>query len=74
MSKRPRARQRRKTREAKRRWPPAAFELPGSIEEIEAGIDEETQRQRDAQTVLLPCAGRLVPLEVPRRPQGEAEQ
>lgn len=46
-TRRPRARQRRQIRAAKRAWPPECFELPDTPEEIERGVTPEVQAARD---------------------------
>lgn len=65
----------RKIRKAKKCWPPACFQLPATVEEIERGVTPEVQAERDRYVVLLPCAGRLVPMEVQRaeEPQGQGD-
>lgn len=65
-SKRPRAKQRRETRQLKRTWLPECFTLPDTIEEIERGVTAEVQAARD-NYVLLPIGARLVAV-----PKGEA--
>ena len=63
----PGARQRRQTREAKRRWPPPAFQLPGSVAAIERGVTDEQQAARNARCAESdPPAGQL-PLPVGER-------
>jgi len=54
-------------------WPPKCMELPATVAEIEAGVTTDVQAERDKHVVLLPCAGRLVAVEVPSQTETEAQ-